>query len=97
MMNSADIERMKLLADDLHDSVFAMMDSEFDVTGAQAAAIAGAVQIAFEAEYAKQIHGIENCSDCKGAFGEERIDTFSHSEPLALCRPCYNKRGNTVR
>lgn len=43
---------------------------------------------------------VKKCSDCSKRFSkdDETIQTFSHYEPyLLLCRPCYQKRGNSVR
>ena len=41
----------------------------------------------------------EDCSHCHIIFTEddEKIATCTHDEYVTLCRPCYNKAGNSVR
>ena len=44
-------------------------------------------------------HQTEHCDHCGLVFedDDEKIQTCSHTEYLTLCRPCYNKAGNSVR
>lgn len=41
----------------------------------------------------------KSCSFCKKEFkkDDEKIDTCTHTEYVTLCRPCYDKAGNSVR
>ena len=41
----------------------------------------------------------KSCSFCHKKFeeDEEKINTCTHTEYVTLCRPCYDKAGNSVR